>query len=207
MASELKSFDDLYPGRFIKAGQFHGKQVTLTIADVRHEQLEGERGKELKVILAFQKTDKQLVLCKLNGTCIKGMFTSSVANWIGKRITFFPTDTMMPMPTAKGDDRVCIRVWGSPDLASDVGVEWKPARRKATVYTMHAVKAAPQTAATPQAAPSPAQSPADAPSPGCGVCNATGKELRKSVCFDCASDPAKEDACKAAAAKWEANQL
>ena len=41
---------------------------------------------------------------------------------------------------------------------------------------------------------------------GCGVCNATGKELRRGVCYDCASDPDKEDACKAAAAKWEAGQ-
>ena len=211
MANDPQNFDDLYPGRFLKAGNFHGKRVTLTIEAVAIEVLEGEKGKQDKAIVTFRETPRQLVLCKLNGTCIKGMFGSNVLNWKGKRVTFFPTDTIMPMPSKKGDDRICIRVWGSPDIAADLAVEFAPPRRKAFTIPMHAVKreGTPQPPAQPQSQAAPAAAPANAPQdcPGCGVCGEVGKELRKSVCFDCASDPDKGDACKAAAAKWEANQL
>jgi len=153
MATELKSFDDLYPGRFLKAGNFHGKQVTLTIAEVRLEELEGEKGKADKCIVSFRQTPRQLVLCKLNGTCIKGMFGGSIANWIGKRVTFFPTDTIMPMPSKKGEDRFCIRVWGSPDLAADMAVEFAPPRRKAFTIPLRAVKGPSQQPASTSPAP------------------------------------------------------
>ena len=213
MANEPQSFDDLYPGRFLKAGNFHGKQVTLTIAGVHVETLEGEKGKQDKAIVSFEKTPRQLVLCKLNGTCIKGMFGGNVLNWKGKRVTFFPTDTIMPMPSKKGDDRICIRVWGSPDIAADIAVEFAPPRRKAFTIQMHAVKrdGVAQTPASNNAAPASAQTPADAPQPKdgptCGVCGNVSTERSKGVCFDCASDPAKEADCAAAAAKWESANL
>jgi hypothetical protein len=39
-------WDELYPGRFIKAGEFKGKKPTLTIKDVDVESLAGDDGKE-----------------------------------------------------------------------------------------------------------------------------------------------------------------
>lgn len=159
MANEPQSFDDLYPGRFLKAGNFHGKKVTLTIEAVSIETLEGEKGKQDKAIVTFKETPRQLVLCKLNGTCIKGMFGGNVMNWKGKRVTFFPTDTIMPMPSKRGDDRICIRVWGSPDIAADLAVEFAPPRRKAFTIPMHAVK---RDGSPAQPSPAP-QKPAEAP--------------------------------------------
>ena len=43
-------FDQLYPGRFIKAGELLGKKVTLTIADVNLEELVGDDGKVLDAL-------------------------------------------------------------------------------------------------------------------------------------------------------------
>lgn len=80
MAAELhqpKNFDQLYPGRFLKAGILDGKRITLTIESVQHERLEGDKGLELKVIMAFVGKEMQLVLCKTNAMCIKAMFGPS----------------------------------------------------------------------------------------------------------------------------------
>lgn len=116
-----KNFDDLYPGRFLKAGNFDGKKVTLTIKDVATESLEGEDGAKLKAIVHFAETDRALVACKTNGLCIREMFGASLAGWVGKRITLYP---------AEWNGEPCIRVFGSPDIERDMRVEIKLPRRK-----------------------------------------------------------------------------
>lgn len=122
-------FDQLYPGRFIKAGELLGKKVTVTISDVDLEGLMGEDGKEkAKAIISFKESEKKLVACKTNGLCIKEMFGKKVSEWVGKRITLFP-DTWNGEP--------CIRVWGSPDIEDDFDVTVSLPRRRPFVKTMH----------------------------------------------------------------------
>lgn len=124
-------FDQLYPGRFIKAGELLGKKVTLTIADVDIEDLMGEDGKpKAKATLAFRETEKMHVMCKTNGVCLKEMFGKEIAQWIGKRITIFP-DTWNGEP--------CIRVWGSPDIEAEIEVTVSLPRRRPFKKTMHKV--------------------------------------------------------------------
>ena len=125
------NFDALYPGRFLKAGLFEGKQVTLTIRDVNLEELEGEDGKKVKAILAFQETELTLVTCKTNGLSIKAMFGNTLSAWIGKRVTFFPS-------TWNGEP--AIRVWGSPDIERDMPVTITLPRKKPIQMTMHRVE-------------------------------------------------------------------
>lgn len=153
MSKPIAHFDQLYPGRFLRAGQFLGKQVTLTIKAVYLDDLQGDKGVERKAILSFAETPAELVLCKLNGVCLAAMFGKAVPEWVGKRVTFWPTDTLMPMPTAKGDDRICIRVWGSPHLERDMNVEFASPRRKPLRITLHAPKQG--------AEPAPVEQPAD----------------------------------------------
>ena len=125
-------FDQLYPGRFLKAGELLGRKVTLTIADVDTEMLMGEDGKDkAKATLTFKETPKQLVMCKTNGLCIKEMFGKSLAEWIGKRVTLFP-DTWNGEP--------CIRVWGSPDIEADLDVQISLPRRRPFKKTLHHVE-------------------------------------------------------------------
>lgn len=124
-------FDQLYPGRFIKAGELLGKKVTLTITDVDMEDLIQEDGKKkAKATIAFKETEKQLVMCKTNGISIKAMFGKVLAEWIGKRVTIFP-DTWNNEP--------CVRIWGSPDIAKDQEVEISLPRRRPFKKTMHAM--------------------------------------------------------------------
>ena len=150
MAKKLNTYDDLYAGRFLKAGNFDGRAVTLTIKGMFREELEGDDGKKIKVILSFVETEMQLVTAKTNGFCIRSMFGDKLADWIGKRVTLFPS-------TWNGEP--AIRVWGSPDIAADMQVSVQLPRRKPIPMTMHKVVLGQQQAQAP------AQQPSSAPTP------------------------------------------
>lgn len=149
-------FDQLFPNRFMKAGEFKGKDVTLKISAVKVEVLEGDKGKETKGILSFEGTQKQLVLNKTNGLCIKAMFGRDTDAWIGKRVTFYPAQIDF------GDVDLAIRVRGSPDIAADLDMELKLARKKPRKVTLKKTGAKPANGAT--AAPA-ASSPPPAAEP------------------------------------------
>jgi len=122
-------FDQLYAGRFLKAGELLGKKVTLTISDVDLEELQGDDGaKKAKAIISFTETEKKMVSCKTNGVCIKEMFGKELKNWLGKRITIYE-DVWNGEP--------CIRVWGSPDIAEEFEVTVTLPRRRPFKKTMH----------------------------------------------------------------------
>ena len=122
-------FDQLYPGRFIKAGELLGKKVTLTISAVDLEGLKGEDGTtKAKAIISFKESDKKMVACKTNGICCREMFGKSVQEWVGKRITIFPDEW---------NGEPCIRIWGSPDIAAEFEVLITLPRRRPFKKTMH----------------------------------------------------------------------
>jgi hypothetical protein len=128
-------WDELYPGRFIKAGDLKGKQVTLTIAAVRVEELVCENESKMKGVLSFEKTDKQLPLNKTNGICMKAMFGRHLQSWPGKRVTLFPGEF-------KGEP--AIRIYGSPDIDSDMNVTVALPRKRPVDMVMRKVGAKPQ---------------------------------------------------------------
>lgn len=160
------SYDDLYPGRFIKAADFRGKNTTLTIVDVLTEELEDEKGRHVKGILKFAKTEKQLALNRTNGECIKGMFGRDIGAWIGKRVTFYPApyDGNLPL-----DITECIRVFGSPDIDADKVVTVRLPRKKPRNVTMRKVvlnqRPGAGSAPSAQASPSPNDKPKPADTP------------------------------------------
>lgn len=128
------NYDQLYPGRFIKAGELLGKKVTLTIRDVDLEGLVGDDGKEkAKAVVFFKETAKAMVCCKTNGVCLKEMFGPQLADWIGKKVTIFP-DTWNGEPA--------IRIWGSPDLEADKEVTVTLPRRRPFKKVLHRVERA-----------------------------------------------------------------
>jgi hypothetical protein len=134
MAEQAKVFptpvdwDELYPGRFLKASDLKGKKVTLKISGVKLEELIGDKGPQVKGLISFDRTEKQLALNKTNGICLKDMFGKKVQEWIGKRVTVFPTTY---------NDNDCIRVWGSPDIEADRQVAIQLPRKRPFQMTMH----------------------------------------------------------------------
>ena len=145
--SKVSNFDELYPGRFLKAGLFKGTKPTLTIKDVDVEEMEGSDGKKKqKAILSFVERPMELVMCKTNGLCLKAMFGKELKDWIGKRVTLF---------AGQWNGEECIRVWGSPDIEKDFPVSIELPRRKPIPMTMHAVKANGKKTAHSEASPDP----------------------------------------------------
>lgn len=150
-------YDQLFPGRFLKSGEFKGREATLTIADIDLEELEDRKGKRLKCILTFKETKKQLVLNRTNGETLKGMFGRKANAWVGKRITFYPATV-----EAFGAPTLAIRVRGSPDIAADMEITCKVGRQGDVRVKMK--KTGPKPAAKPQtngkpATPAPAAAP------------------------------------------------
>jgi hypothetical protein len=124
-------WDELYPGRFLKAGEFKGKKPTLTITEVDIQELVGDKGKQIKGVISFAKTEKKLALNKTNGFCLRAMFGRKVQDWVGKRVTLF---------AGVWDGDECIRVWGSPDIAAEGIAEIALPRKKPFKMTMHKVE-------------------------------------------------------------------
>jgi len=121
-------FDALFPGRFIKASVLQGRDVTLTISAVRIEDLPAETGgTKVKGILSFDGKKLELVLNRTNGEAIKAMFGRDTGEWLGKRVTFFPTEW---------NGEPCIRVRGSPDIAAPISFELKLPKRKPKATTL-----------------------------------------------------------------------
>jgi hypothetical protein len=153
--TEPSNYDQLYPGRFMKAGQFLGKKPTLTITTILNEELEGENNeKKIKVVIGFAETKLQLVACKTNGICLREMFGKILANWKGKKVTLFAGEW-------KGKEAV--RVWGSPNIEQDMEVTVKLARRRAFNMTMHCTAKSGQVPIPPAAVIAPEENQACTP--------------------------------------------
>lgn len=112
-------WDDLFPGRFLKAGQLGDKRPTLTIKAVERELLPSEKGDdEPRTILSFQETPRELSVNKTNAQLLLALFGRAVQSWVGKQVTLFRTEVK-----SFGKLEPCIRVWGSPELTADTQVE------------------------------------------------------------------------------------
>lgn len=122
-------WDELYPGRFLKAGQLGPRPVVFTIASVDLDLLMGDDGKEQKKgVISFRETEFQITANKTNGLCLKAMFGRDVQKWIGKRVALF-------QGRWKGEPAV--RIYGSPDITEDISVEIKLPKRRAETMVMH----------------------------------------------------------------------
>lgn len=138
-------FDELFPGRFIKAGEFKGKDVTLTIDAIHLEDLPQDKGGEkTRGIISFRESKKQWVLNRTNAECLKAMWGRDTKEWIAKRVTLFPT--MVQVGRGK---ELAVRVKGSPMLTEPLDFEITLPRKKPVAYRLlPTAKAAPAQQAT-----------------------------------------------------------
>jgi hypothetical protein len=128
-------YDELFPGRFLKSGEFQGKDVTLKIASIQIEELSDEKGTPNKEgvrvrtrgIISFERTKKQLCLNRTNGECLKALWGRKTDDWIGHRVTFFPA-----VVDAFGEETTAIRVRGSPDIDKPITFQARIGRKQVT---------------------------------------------------------------------------
>lgn len=106
----------LFPNEYLCAGDLNGADVTLTISRLEHEELRSNRGTEMKWCLYFAevekkfadkkaKYNKKLVLNKTNAQTIAKLHGSETDEWVGKRITVYPTTCKLGSETVE-----CVRI-------------------------------------------------------------------------------------------------
>lgn len=135
--SKPGSYDEAYPGRFLKAGNLGGKTIVFRIVEVERRTLTGVDGKKRQTTITLEASGRefQIVAPKINGFCLRAMFGDKIEEWIGKRVALFATNKFAPM---NGEE--CLRVWGSPDIKEDFDVDYlMPRRSKPVRMTMHAM--------------------------------------------------------------------
>jgi hypothetical protein len=134
------SYEELHPGRFLKAGHLLGEPRTLTIASFEAEVMGIKKGQaDIKGIIGFREIRLQYASQKTNHVLLQALFGSSPEALIGKRVTLCPAkDTF-------GRDVVdAVRVAGSPDMDRekiDVTVKYaEKCGRKPSIHTLTKTK-------------------------------------------------------------------
>lgn len=145
--NDIGGLKEEFPDKYLFAEDLNKKAVTLTIGAINKDVLVTAKGKKNGIILTFVGAKKLLVLNKTNASLINEIFpvVKSLREWVGKRITIFPTQCSLG-----GETVDCIRIWGSPELPADKEVMVK-AGLKRVAWTLHAVKAGADVKAAVQA--------------------------------------------------------
>lgn len=160
----IRTARDCY-GEFIGAEDLGDAKATVRIVRMRREEFKDQKTNESekKIVITFEPRPdgtprKEWVAGPLSIATLAAMFGNQTKDWIGKRITLYATDQIMPMPTAVGKDRFCVRLYGSPDLPADMSFDYQPPRkRKLTIRLV----GAPRKPAAPD--PAPEAVPAEVP--------------------------------------------
>ena len=105
----------MFPSEYVAAPDLKGKDVVLTITRVSQETIKTSGGDEMKPLIYFEETaaaakktgtkEKRLVLNKTNMNSIADMYGYEADEWVGKKITVYPTTC-----SAFGDTVDCVRI-------------------------------------------------------------------------------------------------
>lgn len=115
----------LNPSKYIKATDFQGKDVTVTLKSVKLEKLIREDNtEETKGVVFFHETGKGWVLNVTNVKALVAMWGRETDDWVNKRVTLYPE------PSDLSESGFAIRVRGSPDIDKPITFALKLARKK-----------------------------------------------------------------------------
>ena len=96
----------MYPSEYLNAADLLGKDVPATIESIKVEDVPGADGtKKPKPVVMFKGTKKRFPLPKCCANTIAAKYGTDTADWIGKKVTLFPTTCM-----AFGQTVECVRV-------------------------------------------------------------------------------------------------
>ncbi len=136
----------LHPSDYLAAVEFLGRDVTLTMIAIAHEDLVMKGGvKDNKPVFRFSETKKKFVCNKTNADSIAIMYGHKAEEWIGKRITFYPTQTAVGR-----EMQLCIRVRETvpgQKLAASTSDDGQPSSTTASAPTPPAAETKPLSVA------------------------------------------------------------
>src|ERR1700734_1078170 len=99
--------NELHPSKYLSAGDLNEEKHVVTIERIEMETMKGRDGKpdEDKPILYVEEFEKGMVINKTNTTTIAQLYGEDTDEWIGEKITLFPTYT-----TFNKQNVACLRV-------------------------------------------------------------------------------------------------
>lgn len=101
---------------YIGAYSLNGKDLTVEITGVSVKRVKGEGGKEEDCTVAALKGQKPFIINRTNAKTISKLYdTPYIEDWVGKKITLFPTTTRVAGETVE-----CLRVRPSLPKADEV---------------------------------------------------------------------------------------
>jgi hypothetical protein len=107
--------EEHFPSKYLKAVDLTGKDVNVTMADVRVEDL----GDDRRPVLYFRGAKKGLVLNRINSRSISDAYGTNTDDWVGHPVILYPTRVDF---RGKQTDAIRIRIPGADHL--------KPAPRR-----------------------------------------------------------------------------
>jgi len=99
----MQHIDTFFDDPYLRAGHLAGEAVTLTIREVKAENVGTD--KVLRPVVYVEGQKKGIVFNKTNSKRVAALYGSDTAQWVGKRITIFPTTVEFA-----GEEVECIRV-------------------------------------------------------------------------------------------------
>ena len=79
------NINDVFPSKFLKAADIGGSTPTVTIDQVKMEDI----GEDRRAVVYFVGKDKGVVLNKTNSSNIADAYGPDTDDWIGKTVTLF----------------------------------------------------------------------------------------------------------------------
>jgi hypothetical protein len=103
----MSDYRTMFDANWIKAWDLQGKDFTLEIVKVEAGSIENKqiKKKDRLPIIWFKGAKKPFGCNKTNAKTIAGMYGNETKEWIGKKVTLFPTTTSMAGQTVD-----CIRI-------------------------------------------------------------------------------------------------
>lgn len=88
----MPTINDAFPSDFLKVEDLQGKNVTVTIASAKIDEIGQGQNKERKIIVSLLGKTKKLVCNKTNAKVIGGLYGDEINGWAGQRITLCPRE-------------------------------------------------------------------------------------------------------------------
>lgn len=101
----MADYRTMYDKESLGAWDLNGKDVTVTISEVKAGKVGHGQKASKKPIIRFKGATKSFACNVTNGKIIAGMYGNDTTKWIGKKVTLYPTQT-----TFGGLEVDCVRV-------------------------------------------------------------------------------------------------
>lgn len=101
----MNDYRELYDEKYLTSFDLKGVDRVVTIREVKAEKVKSASGEATKPLVFFNEFEKGMVFNKTNGQSVANLYGPSVPEWVGQRITLYPTET-----TYNGQQKPCIRI-------------------------------------------------------------------------------------------------